>query len=66
MCYCFVVLYKFISFSPIVLYNPKAFIPLAPLLDQAVSHCPTFSAAGCLRWEYVVGKRSEEHTYVHS
>ena len=39
------VLARSFSFPPKVLYNPKAFITHAALLDQACAHCPKFPTA---------------------
>ncbi len=37
------------SSLPTELYNPKAFITLAALLDQAFAHCPIFPTAASRR-----------------
>ena len=37
------------SFLPTELYNPKAFITHAALLDQACAHCPIFPTAASRR-----------------
>ncbi len=37
------------SFPPTELYNPKAFITHAALLDQAFAHCPKFPTAASRR-----------------
>ena len=37
------------SFRPTELYNPKAFITHAALLDQAFAHCPIFPTAASRR-----------------
>src|SRR3546814_2219637 len=48
------------------LYNPKAFITHAALLDQAFAHCPIFPTAASRRSlgrvSVPVWLRSEEHT----
>ena len=44
-----VVLAQSFSFPPKVLYNPKAFITHAALLDQAFAHCPKFPTAASRR-----------------
>ena len=38
-----------VSFRPTELYNPKAFITHAALLDQAFAHCPKFPTAASRR-----------------
>ena len=43
------VLARSFSFPPKVLYNPKAFITHAALLDQAFAHCPKFPTAASRR-----------------
>ena len=43
------VLAQSFSFPPKVLYNPKAFITHAALLDQAFAHCPKFPTAASRR-----------------
>ena len=43
------VLAQSFSFPPKVLYNPKAFITHAALLDQACAHCPKFPTAASRR-----------------
>ena len=37
------------SFQPTELYDPKAFITHAALLDQAFAHCPRFPTAASRR-----------------
>ncbi len=37
------------SFQPTELYDPKAFITHAALLDQAFAHCPKFPTAASRR-----------------
>ena len=39
----------FASSPPKEVYNPKAFIPHAALLDQAFAHCPIFPTAASRR-----------------
>ena len=43
------VLARTFSFLTKVLYNPKAFITHAALLDQACAHCPKFPTAASRR-----------------
>ena len=43
------VLARSFSLPPKVLYNPKAFITHAALLDQAFAHCPKFPTAASRR-----------------
>ena len=43
------VLAQAISFLPKVVYNPRAFIPHAALLDQGFPHCPRFPTAASRR-----------------
>ncbi len=43
------VLAQTVSFLPKVLYNPKAFITHAALLDQGCPHCPKFPTAASRR-----------------
>ena len=43
------VLAQAISFLPKVVYNPRAFIPHAALLDQGFPHCPIFPTAASRR-----------------
>ena len=43
------VLTRTFSFLPKELYNPRAFITHAALLDQAFAHCPKFPTAASRR-----------------